>query len=954
MTPPSAAVAKRFFVAPEVVQTSTMDCGPAALKCLLEGFGIPVSYPRLQEACQIDVDGTSINVIEQVAVRLGLEAQQIMIPVDHLLLAPARALPAVVVTRQSSALHFLVAWRRHGPLVQIMDPAKGRRWLRASSVGEEVYVHEHTVPVHAWREWAVSDEFLDSLGERLARLGLTRQIRERLAADAEADPGWRALATLDAATRMLTAIVRSGGLRYGQEASRVLQTLVGDNSSLSDAPRLIPPGYWSVRADPSQPDRIRFSGAVLVRVKGRTTRESHDRTQRSQRSQSNTGFLGGLRGLGVLRRRQLLGRALSSAACHGLTVEKMRELSPGLVTAVEERPYRPVREVMRRVAEDGTLAPALLVWSMLLGAGGVLMEGLLFRAFLEVGSVMSGVPHRLGAMTMLIVFLGALLLLDVAVGRGVLLLGRRLEAQFRIALLEKLPRLRDRFLQSRLVSDMAQRAHGLHALHRLPDLSARLIRSAAQLVLTAGGLVWIDRASAPTAAFAAAVALGIPLAARRILAERELRKRNHTAAMSRFYLDSLLGLVTARTHGAERSIRRGHEKLVVEWARSALHLLAAGVVMEGLQSVTGFCLAAWLVLGYVERGGHPGGMLLFIYWALSIPALGREIALVVQQYPAQRNTLARLLEPLGAADETESPESVEPMPITAGPREIPAGVAVTFEQVNVLAAGRAILQNVTLTIRPREHVAIVGRSGAGKSSLVGVLLGWHQPSSGQVLVDGVSLQGNALATLRRQTAWIDPAVQLWNRSLFENLRYGDAGGPAASLGRIVEAAELGAVIERLPRGLQSRLGEGGALTSGGEGQRVRFGRALARRDVRLVIMDEPFRGLDPGQRHQMLERARAVWRDATLLCITHDISETQAFDRVLVVEDGRIVEHGNPFDLAREAGSAYARLLDAEQAVSNLWSAAGWRRLRLRDGAVVEDPQPVVTPWTVHQGSRGL
>ncbi|PYR01457.1 MAG: ABC transporter permease, partial [Acidobacteria bacterium] len=217
-----------------------------------------------------------------------------------------------------------------------------------------------------------------------------------------------------------------------------------------------------------------------------------------------------------------------------------------------------------------------------------------------------------------------------------------------------------------------------------------------------------------------------------------------------------------------------------------------------------------------------------------------------------------------------------------------------------------------------------------------------------------SLQGKALATLRRHTAWIDPAVQLWNRSLFENLRYGNVEGPAASLGRVVKAAELGAVIERLPRGLQSRLGEGGALTSGGEGQRVRIGRALARRHVRLAIMDEPFRGLDPGQRHQMLERARSVWHEATLLCITHDISETRAFDRVLVVENGRIVEDGNPFDLARRAGSAYARLLEAEQAVSNLWSAAGWRRLRLRDGAVVEDPQPVVTQWTVHQGSRGL
>ena len=290
----------------------------------------------------------------------------------------------------------------------------------------------------------------------------------------------------------------------------------------------------------------------------------------------------------------------------------------------------------------------------------------------------------------------------------------------------------------------------------------------------------------------------------------------------------------------------------------------------------------------------------------------------------------------------------------AAPREKSSGVAVTFEDVSVLAAGRGILQDVNFTIEPGEHVAIVGRSGAGKSSLAGVLLGWHQASSGQILVDGVRLRGKALATLRRQTAWIDPAVQLWNRSLFENLRYGDGGGPTSSFERIVETADLGAILQQLPHGLQSRLGEGGALTSGGEGQRVRFGRALARRDVRLVIMDEPFRGLDAGQRHRMLERARDFWHDATLLCITHDISETRAFDRVLVVEDGRIVEDGNPSELARSAVSAFARLLDAEQAVSKLWSAAGWRRLRLHEGAVVEDAQPMVTQWTVHQGSRGL
>ena len=85
---------RRRLLVPEVVQTSAMDCGPAALTCLLEGFEIAVSYGRLREACQTDVDGTSIDMLEEVALQLGLEAEQVMLPVDHVLLPEAQALPA--------------------------------------------------------------------------------------------------------------------------------------------------------------------------------------------------------------------------------------------------------------------------------------------------------------------------------------------------------------------------------------------------------------------------------------------------------------------------------------------------------------------------------------------------------------------------------------------------------------------------------------------------------------------------------------------------------------------------------------------------------------------------------------------------------------------------------------------------------------------------------------------
>src|SRR5206468_4910900 len=114
----AVTVGPRFF-APEVVQTSAMDCGPASLKCILEGFGVSVSYGRLREACQTDVDGTSIDVIEEVAAQLGLAAEQIMVPVDHLLLPEAGVLPAIVVVRLPNGVtHFVVAWRRHGRFVQ--------------------------------------------------------------------------------------------------------------------------------------------------------------------------------------------------------------------------------------------------------------------------------------------------------------------------------------------------------------------------------------------------------------------------------------------------------------------------------------------------------------------------------------------------------------------------------------------------------------------------------------------------------------------------------------------------------------------------------------------------------------------------------------------------------------------------------------------------------------------
>jgi len=536
----------------------------------------------------------------------------------------------------------------------------------------------------------------------------------------------------------------------------------------------------------------------------------------------------------------------------------------------------------------------------------------------------------------LFAFVLALLLLELPIAATVLRIGRRLETRLRIAFLEKIPRLGDRYFHSRITSDMTQRAHDLRQLRMLPSLGVAFLRLGFQLVLTAVGVVWLEPDSAPLAILAAIFAVGQSFIAQPVLVERDLRLRTHIGALSRFYLDALLGIVPVRTHGAERAVRREHEGLLVEWVRAGTEFYRLETIVQAIGALVGSGFAVWILFNYLAGGGETSGVLLLFYWALNLPVLGQSLADIAQQYPIQRNRVLRLLEPLGAPDETDVPagDRVGAAPAPE-PREPGKGTAISMVNVGVQAGGHTILSGVNLTIRAGEHIAIVGPSGAGKSTLVGLLLGWHRPANGYVLVDGAPLEGERLQTLRREIAWVDPAVQIWNRSLLDNLRYG--GGKSSPIGLAIEQADLFGVLEKLPSGLQTSLGEGGGLVSGGEGQRVRLGRAVLRQGVRLVIFDEPFRALDREKRRELLRRARQHWREATLICITHDVSETQTFERIVVIEDGHIIEDDSPDVLAAQPDSRYHTLLKMEKAVrQELWSGADWRRLWLEEGRLSE------------------
>jgi ABC-type transport system involved in cytochrome bd biosynthesis fused ATPase/permease subunit len=510
-------------------------------------------------------------------------------------------------------------------------------------------------------------------------------------------------------------------------------------------------------------------------------------------------------------------------------------------------------------------------------------------------------------------------------------LGRHTEIRLRMALLRKMPRLADRYFQSRPISDRAERGHGIHITRLLPSLAVHLMQGLCELLLTLGGLTLIDPSVTLRALAIVVAALGISVVAQPMVRERDLRVRNHSGALGGFYLDALLGLVPVRAHRAQRAIRRQHEGLLVEWARAARQRLTVTTSVDGVQSLACLGLAGWLLFSHFMRtGGVTGGDLLLVYWTLKLPAIAHDLGLLAQQVPIQQNALARLMEPLSAPEE----EAGSASPRAGNPQS--GGVSITITDGAVVAAGHQILHDLNLTIRSGEHIAIVGASGAGKSSLIGLILGWHRLSTGRLEVDGAPLTLERREELRRSTSWVDPAIQIWNRSFADNIGYSSEGETLSHTGEVIDGALLKNVLRNLPDGLQTRLGEGGALISGGEGQRVRLGRAFAQRNVRLALLDEPFRGMDRDRRSSLLVDVRNRWHGSTLICVTHDVGETRLFDRVLVIDNGQIVEDDQPERLAA-IPSRYLQLLNAErQVLDELWEGQEWRRVAIRNGRVHE------------------
>ncbi|MFI2810016.1 MULTISPECIES: lipid A export permease/ATP-binding protein MsbA [Microbulbifer] len=254
---------------------------------------------------------------------------------------------------------------------------------------------------------------------------------------------------------------------------------------------------------------------------------------------------------------------------------------------------------------------------------------------------------------------------------------------------------------------------------------------------------------------------------------------------------------------------------------------------------------------------------------------------------------------------------------TGGAASLPSPVngAVTFEHVGFRydEAAPAVLSDIDIEVAAGQTVALVGASGSGKSTLVSLLARFYDPTSGRILLDGVDIADVPLEQLRGQISMVSQNIVLFNDTVYNNIAYGElAGSPPEAVKRAVELAHATDFVAELPEGLDTRLGDNAQMLSGGQRQRLAIARALLK-DAPVLILDEATSALDNESERSIQAALAEVMKNRTTFVIAHRLSTIEGADRILVMEQGRIIESGNHQELI-EHGGRYAALLQQQTA----------------------------------------
>ena len=403
---------------------------------------------------------------------------------------------------------------------------------------------------------------------------------------------------------------------------------------------------------------------------------------------------------------------------------------------------------------------------------------------------------------------------------------------------------------------------------------------------------------------------------------RQQRKQQQSLAkLSDLIQEDLSGISAIKIYGQETTERQAFAERNRSYRDDALQLARTRStlfpLLEGISSVSLLLLLA-LGSGQLESGrlsiGDLVALILFVERLVFPTAL---LGFTLNTFQTGQVSLERVEELLQRQPTIQSPaRAVAPPPRSGG-----CGAAVEARELSVRYAGaeRDALKDVSFRLAPGELVAVVGPVGCGKTTLARALGRMVEVPADQLFIDGTDVTSLNLADLRRQVALVPQEGYLFTASLADNLRYGEPQAGQEAVERAAIQARLEGDIRGFPDGYSTLVGERGITLSGGQRQRTALGRALLM-DAPLLVLDDALASVDNNTAAEILASVRRQ-NDRTVLMISHQLSAAAACDRILVLENGQLVQQGHHSELVGSSGT-YRRLWEREQAEQQLSRAA--------------------------------